>query len=59
MTMNQSLINATPQDSLEAFPPLDDDFLSTFDDAILEHALKTVNWHPKDVSQFLRSAASR
>ena len=33
MTMNQALINATPQDSLDASPPLDDDFLSTFDDA--------------------------
>jgi hypothetical protein len=57
--MNQALINATPQDNLELFPPLDDDFLSTFDDAILEHALKTVNWHSKDVSQFLRSTAAR
>jgi hypothetical protein len=56
--MNPPLITSLPQD-VEAFPPLDDDFLSTFDDAILEHALKTVNWHPKDVSQFLRSAASR
>ena len=57
--MNPPLITSLQQDGIEAFPPLDDDFLSTFDDAILEHALKTVNWHPKDVSQFLRSAAAR
>ena len=57
--MNPPLITSLPQDHIEAFPPLDDDFLSTFDDAILEHALKTVNWHPKDVGQFLRSAAAR
>jgi hypothetical protein len=57
--MNPPLTTSLPHDGIEAFAPLDDDFLSTFDDAILEHALKTVNWHPKDVSQFLRSAASR
>ena len=56
--MNSPHIASTPPDSLELFP-MDDDFLSQFDDAILEHALKTVNWHPKDVSQFLRSTASR
>ena len=57
--MNQPLITSTPQDGFEQSPPLDDDFLSTFDDAVLEHALKTVNWHSKDVSQFLRSTAAR
>ena len=59
MTMNTPLITTTPHDGLELFPPLDDDFLSRFDDAVLEHALKTVNWHVKDVSQFLWSTAPR
>ena len=57
--MNPPLITSTPQDRREQFQPLDDAFLSQFDDAALEHALKTVSWHPKDVSQFLRSAAAR
>ena len=57
--MNQPLITSTPQDPREPFQPLDDAFLSEFDDAALEHALKTVSWHPKDVRQFLRSTASR
>jgi hypothetical protein len=55
--MTPPLIASTPQDSREAVQPLDDAFLSQFDDAALEHALKTVHWHPKDVSQFLRAAA--
>ena len=55
--MTPPLITSTPQDHREAFQPLDDAFLSQFDDAALEHALKTVHWHPKDVGQFLRSAA--
>ena len=57
--MNSSLITSTSQDVFDESPPLDDDFLSTFDDAVLEHALKTVNWHPKDVRQFLRSTPAR
>ena len=57
--MNQPLITSTPQEPHEQFLPQDDAFLAQFDDAALEHALKTVNWHPKDVSQFLRSAAAR
>lgn len=57
--MNTPLITSAPQDSREQFQPLDDAFLSQFDDAALEHALKTVSWHPKDVSQFLRSVALR
>ena len=57
--MNSPQITSTPQDGLEQFQPLDDDFLSQFDDAVLEHALKTVNWHSKDVSQFLRSTTPR
>ena len=57
--MNSSLITSTSQDVFDESPPLDDDFLSTFDDAVLEHALKTVNWHPKDVSQFLWSNLPR
>ena len=57
--MNTPLIDSAPQDSREQFQPLDDAFLSQFDDAALEHALKTVNWHPKDVRQFLRSVAVR
>ncbi len=57
--MNTPLITSAPQDSREQFQPLDDAFLSQFDDAALEHALKTVSWHPKDVSQFLRSTALR
>ena len=57
--MNSPQIASTPQDGLELFPSMDDDFLSQFDDAILEHALKTVNWHSKDVSQFLRSTTPR
>ena len=57
--MNSPQIASMPQDGLEQFQTMDDDFLSQFDDAILEHALKTVNWHSKDVSQFLRSTTPR
>lgn len=48
----------TPQDLREEFRALPDADLSQFDDAALEQALKTVNWHPKDVAQFLRAAAA-
>ncbi len=57
--MTPPLITSTPQDGQESFQPTDDAFLSQFDDAALEQALKTVHWHPKDVGQFLRNAASR
>ena len=57
--MTPPLITSTPQDGHEPIQSLDDAFLSQFDDAALERALKTVHWHPKDVSQFLRAAASR
>jgi hypothetical protein len=57
--MTPPLIASTPQDRHEPFPPQDDAFLWQVDDAALEHALKTVGWHPKDVSQFLRSATAR
>jgi len=50
-------ITSTPQDP-EPSHALDDAFLSQFDDAAIEQALKAVHWHAKDVSQFLRSAAS-
>jgi hypothetical protein len=43
----------------EQLPPQDDAYLSQVDDQALAHALKTVGWHAKDVSQFLRSAACR
>lgn len=49
-------ITSTPQDH-EPSHVLDDAFLSQFDDAAIEQALKTVHWHPLDVSQFLRNAA--
>jgi hypothetical protein len=52
-------INTAPTDLLDHFEPSDDTFLSQFDDAVLEQALKTVHWHPKDVSQFLRDCARR
>jgi hypothetical protein len=55
--MTPPRITSTPQDGHEPFQPLDDAFLSQFDDAAIEQALKTVHWHPKDVSQFLRAAA--
>jgi hypothetical protein len=57
--MNHALITTAPQDSGEQLLPHDDAYLSQVDDEALAHALKTVNWHPKDVSQFLRSAANR
>ncbi|MEO5687357.1 MAG: hypothetical protein ABIR54_08340 [Burkholderiaceae bacterium] len=57
--MNTPLITSTPQERHEQFPLQDDAFLSQVDDEALEHALKTVGWHPKDVSQFLRSATCR
>ena len=57
--MNSPQITSTSHDGFDESPPLDDDFLATFDDAVLEQALKTVNWHPKDVSQFLWSNTPR
>jgi len=57
--MNPPLITTAPHDSADQPSPHDDAFLSQFDDELLAHALRTVNWHPKDVSQFLRSAANR
>jgi transcriptional regulator of acetoin/glycerol metabolism len=57
--MNQALMTTAPQDSSEQLLPHDDAYLSQVDDEALAHALRTVNWHPKDVSQFLRSAANR
>lgn len=57
--MNQSLITTAPHDSGDQPHPHDDAFLSEIDDEALAHALRTVNWHPKDVGQFLRSAANR
>jgi len=57
--MTPPLITSTPQDQREPFDSTDDAFLSQCDDAALEHALKTVNWHPKDVAQFLRAVAFR
>ena len=57
--MYPTQINTAPTDLLEHFEPSDDTFLSQFDDAVLEQALKTVHWHPKDVSQFLRDSARR
>jgi hypothetical protein len=56
--MNPPLITSAPQDSGEQALPLDDAFLSQCDDEALAHALKTVSWHPRDVTQFLRSAAN-
>ena len=55
--MTPPLITSPPQDGDEPRHPLDDAFLSQFDDAAIEQALKTVHWHPLDVSQFLRNAA--
>jgi hypothetical protein len=57
ISMTPPLITFLPQDGQEPAQPLDDAFLSQFDDATIERALKTVHWHPKDVSQFLRTAA--
>ena len=57
--MNQPLITSLPQDRREQSPPQEDAFVAQFDDAALERALKTVGWHPQDVSQFLRAAAIR
>jgi hypothetical protein len=57
--MTPPLITSLPKDGHDTAQPLDDAFLSQFDDELLAHALRTVNWHPKDVSQFLRSAANR
>ncbi|MBW8758234.1 MAG: hypothetical protein JF586_11550 [Burkholderiales bacterium] len=51
--------DTAPSDLLDPWEPSDDTFLSQFDDAVLEQALKTVHWHPKDVSQFLRETARR
>ena len=52
-------MNTAPQDRREQLLPHDDAFLAQVDDEALAHALRTVNWHAKDVSQFLRSAANR
>ena len=57
--MNTPLTTTTTPDRHELVPPQDDVFLSQVDDEALERALKTVGWHPKDVSQFLRSATWR
>jgi hypothetical protein len=57
--MNPTQITTAPTDLLDNLDPSDDTFLSQFDDAVLEQALKTVHWHPKDVSQFLRDSARR
>jgi hypothetical protein len=57
--MTTTQITTTPADLLERPEAQDDAFLSQFDDEALEQALKTVHWHPKDVSQFLRSATRR
>jgi hypothetical protein len=57
--MTQALITTAPQDSAEQLLSHDDAYLLQVDHDALAHALKTVNWHPKDVSQFLRSAANR
>ena len=57
--MNHALITTAPHDSGEQLLPHDDADLSQVDDEALAHALRTVSWHPKDVSQFLRSAANR
>jgi len=57
--MTTTQITPPPTELLEHFEAQDDAFLSQFDDEALEQALKTVHWHPKDVSQFLRAAARR
>ena len=57
--MTSTQINTAPTDLLEQGESLDDTFLSQFDDAVLEQALKTVHWHPKDVGQYLRDSARR
>ena len=57
--MNQPPIASLPQERREPPHPQDDAFLAQFDDEVLAHALRTVNWHPKDVAQFLRTAALR
>ena len=57
--MNQPLTTTAPRDRAEPHAAHDDAFLSQIDDEALAHALKTVGRHPKDVGQFLRSAANR
>jgi hypothetical protein len=57
--MTPPFITSNPQDGQDTTPPLGDAFLSQFDDATIERALKTVHWHPLDVRQFLRAAAKR
>ena len=57
--MTTTQIITTPADLLDLREAEDDAFLSQFDDEALERALKTVHWHPKDVSQFLRAATHR
>ncbi len=58
--MNTYHIAADQQDHREQSTPWQDDaFLAEFDDAALEHALKTVSCNPKDVGQFLRNASMR
>lgn len=57
--MTPPLDTTLAQDAPESAQTLDDAFLAQFDDAAIERALKTVHWHPLDVSQFLRAAADR
>jgi len=58
--MNSQHIAADQQDHHDLSPPGQDDaFLAQFDDAVLEHALKTVSCNPKDLGQFLRAASMR
>lgn len=35
-----------------------DRFVDEFDDAVLEQALRTVSWSPKDVANFLRTVST-
>jgi hypothetical protein len=58
--MNTIHIAADLQDHHDASPQWQDDaFLAQFDEAALEHALKTVSCNPKDLGQFLRAACAR
>ena len=52
-------LTSTLRHGEQPFQSLDDAFLTQFDDAALERALRTVHWHPKDVSQFLRTSGGR
>jgi len=57
--MTPTHITTTPAERPDHAYPQDDAFLAEFDDEALERALKTVNWNPRDVAQFLRTAAFR